>query len=52
MDNFKEKLTCSRIEDKDGTINRFGCQITLKGLMDGDSINVGIIDKPDDLISE
>lgn len=52
MDNFQEKLTCSRIEDKDGTINRFGCQITLKGLMDGDSINVGIIDKPDDLISE
>jgi hypothetical protein len=52
MDNFQEKLTCSRIEDKDGTIDRFGCQVTLKGLMDGNSINVGIIDKPYNLICE
>jgi len=52
MNNFQEKLTCPRIENKDRTIDRFSSQVTLKCLMDGNSINIGIIYKPNHLICE
>lgn len=38
--------------DKDGTVNRLGGQITLKRLVDSDTVDVGIIDKPNNLARE
>ena len=52
MDNFQEQLACSRVEDEDGAIDRLCCQIAFKGLVDRDSVDIGIIDKQLDLVAE
>lgn len=52
MNNFEEKLASSRIEDKDGSIDRFCGKISFKSFMDGDSVDVSIVNKPDNLICE
>ena len=52
MDNFQEKLASPRIEDKDCSIDWLGRQISLMCLMDGDPVDIGVINKPIDLITE
>jgi hypothetical protein len=52
VNNLQKQLTGTWIKDKDGSIDRFGGKISFKGLVNGDSINIGIIDKPNDLIRE
>lgn len=52
MDDFKEELSCSGIEDKDGTVDGFGSKISLVGLVDSYSVNVCIINKPYGLVRE
>jgi hypothetical protein len=52
MDNFQEQLASPRIEDKNSTINWFGCQVSLERFMDSHSIDVSVINKPNDLVSE
>ena len=52
MNNFQKQLACPWVEDEDSSIDRFGCQITLKSFMDSDSIDISIINKPDRLIGE
>lgn len=52
VDNFEEKLSSSGVEDEDGAVDGFCCEIALKCFVDGDSVDVGVIDKPNDLICE
>ena len=52
MDDFKEQLSCSRIENKDGSVDGFGCKISLVSLVDGYSVNIRIINKPNGLVRE
>ena len=52
MNDLQEQLSSSRIENENRTINRFGRQVTLERLVDGDSVHVGVIDEPDNLITE
>ena len=49
MDDLQEELASARIEDEDGAIDWLGRQISLKRLVDGHSVDVGIIPKPNDL---
>ena len=45
-------LTSSWIENKDGIIDWFGRQVTLEGFVNGNSIDIYVIHKPYDLITE
>ena len=52
MDDFEEELSCSRIENKDGAVDRLGGKISLVGLVDRYSVHIGIINKPYGLVGE
>lgn len=52
VDNFEEKLPGSWVEDEDGSVYGLGCQVTFKSFMDCDSVDIGVIDKPDCLVHE
>lgn len=52
MNDLKEEFTSTRIENEDSTINRLSCQVTFLGLVDGDTIDIGIIDEPNGLVGE
>ena len=52
MNDLEEKLSCSRVEDEDGTVDRLGGQVTLERLVNGDTINVGVVDEQLDLVAE
>lgn len=52
MDDLQEQLPCSGIEDKDGAVDGLGRQVSFEGLVDGDSVDVGVIHKPDHLVVE
>ncbi len=52
MDNLQEQLTRARIEDKDGSIDWLGCQVTLKRLVDSHTVGIGVVDEPNDLVAK
>ena len=52
MDDLKEELSCSRVEDEDGTVDGLGSEITLECLVDCDPVHIGVVYKPDDLVTE
>ena len=52
MDNLQEELTGPGIEDEDSTVDWFGGQVPLERLVDGDTIYVGVVHKPNDLVGE
>mmetsp|Transcript_18308 Transcript_18308/g.41869 ORF Transcript_18308/g.41869 Transcript_18308/m.41869 type:complete len:304 (+) Transcript_18308:1557-2468(+) len=52
VNNFEKELASSGIENENGTIDGFRGEISLEGFMDGDTVHVGVVDKPDDLITE
>ena len=52
MDDLQEELTSSGVEDKDGTVDGFCCQITLESLVNCNTVDVGVIHKPYDLVTE
>lgn len=52
VDDLEEELASPGVEDKDGPIDGLGGQVALKGLVDGDTVHVGVIHKPDDLVAE
>ena len=52
VNDLEEQLTRPGIEDEDGAIDRLGGQVTLKGFVDGHTVHVGVIHKPDDLVTE
>lgn len=52
VDDFKEELSCSRVEDKDGAVDGLGSKISLVGLVDRHSVDICVIDKPNGLVGE
>ena len=52
VNDLQEKLTSSRVENEDSTIDRFRGQIALESFMNGHTVNVGVVNKPNDLIGE
>ena len=52
VDNLEEQLSCPRVEDEDGSVDGFSCQITLECLVDCDPVHVGVVHEPDDLVRE
>lgn len=52
VNDLEEELTGSRVEDEDSSVDRLGGQVSLERLVDGDSIDIGVVDEPDDLIRE
>lgn len=52
VNNLQEQLSSSGVENKDGTVDGLGRQVTLERLVDGDSVHVGVVDEPDDLVGE
>lgn len=46
MNDLQEQLSSTRVEDKDGTVDRFCCQIAFEGLVDCHSIYVCVVDEP------
>lgn len=52
MNDLQEELTGTWIENEYGSIDGFGCEISLEGLMDGNSVDVGVINEPNDLLGE
>lgn len=47
VNNLDERLTRSRVEDEDGTIDRLGGQIALERLVNRDSVHLRVVDEPD-----
>eukprot|EP00964_Phaeocystis_antarctica_P078146 scaffold48598_cov65-Phaeocystis_antarctica.AAC.1 len=52
VDDLEEELAGARVEDEDGAVDGLGRQVALEGLVDGDAVDVGVIDEPDDLVGE
>lgn len=52
MNDLQEELPCAGVEDEDGTVDGLGGQVTLKRLVDGYTIHIRVIHKPDDLVAE
>ena len=52
VDDLQVKLTIFRVEDEDRTIYRLCGEISLIGLVNCDSIDVCVVDEPDNLIAE
>lgn len=52
MNNFQKQLSRPGIEYENRSINRFRRKIAFKCLVNCHPIDIGIIDEPDDLISE
>lgn len=50
--DLQEQLSSPWIEYKDGTIDGFCCKISLKCLMDSNTIDICVINKPNYLIAE
>lgn len=50
MDHFKKELAGLRVEDYDRPVYRLSCQVTLEGFMNGHSVDIGVVHKPNDLI--
>lgn len=46
MNNFKEKLSCARVEYEDGSIDGLRRQITFERLVDCHTVYVSIIYEP------
>ena len=52
MYNLQEQLACARVEYKYGTVDRLRCQVTLECFMNRNSIDIGVIDEPNNLVGE
>ena len=46
MNDLQEELTSARIENDNSSVDGFGRQISLKGLVDGDTVHIAVINKP------
>mmetsp|Transcript_67280 Transcript_67280/g.140139 ORF Transcript_67280/g.140139 Transcript_67280/m.140139 type:complete len:747 (+) Transcript_67280:1153-3393(+) len=52
VDDLEEELARARVEDEDGAVDRLRRQVPLERLVDRDAVDVGVVDKPDDLVGE
>lgn len=50
--NLQKQLASPRVENENGAIDGLCCEISLKCLVDSDTIHICVIYKPDDLIAE
>jgi len=52
MDDFEEKMSRLRVQNENSTVYWFSRQITLMGLVNRYSVNVGIVNEPNYLVTE
>ena len=52
VDDLEEELARARIEDEDGAVDGLGHQVAVKGLVNGHTVNVGVVHEPDRLVGE
>ena len=52
MDDFQIKLSVSRVEDKYCPIDRFRGKIPFESLVNGYSIDIRVVHKPDNLVGK
>jgi hypothetical protein len=52
MYHFQEQLPCSRVEDKYRAVDWFGREVALECFVDGHTVDIGVVDEPDDLVVE
>ena len=50
VDDLEEELSGARVEDEDPTVDRLRSQVAFKSLVNGDAVDVGVIDEPNDLV--
>mmetsp|Transcript_24497 Transcript_24497/g.79136 ORF Transcript_24497/g.79136 Transcript_24497/m.79136 type:complete len:322 (-) Transcript_24497:5563-6528(-) len=50
VDDLQEELARPRIENEDAPVNGLRRQVTFEGFVDGDPIDVRVVDEPDDLV--
>lgn len=46
VNDLDERLSSSRIEDKDSSVDRLSRQISFESLVDGDTVNLSIVHEP------
>ena len=49
VDDFEEELPGAWVEDENGAVDGLGGEVALEGLVDGDTVHVGVIHEPDHL---
>ena len=52
MNDLQKQLSSTWIENKNCTVDGFGRKIAFKGLVDGHTVDIGIINKPYDLVGK
>mmetsp|Transcript_12946 Transcript_12946/g.36299 ORF Transcript_12946/g.36299 Transcript_12946/m.36299 type:complete len:360 (+) Transcript_12946:1817-2896(+) len=52
MNDLQEQLPGPGVEDEDGTVDRLGREVTFKGLVYRDAVNVRVIHKPNELVGK
>jgi hypothetical protein len=52
MDDLEEELSGSGVEDEDGSVDGFCGEVSFEGFVDGNPIDVCVVDKPYDLVGE
>lgn len=52
MNDLQEQLTRTGVENENGTVDGLRHQIAFEGLVCSDTIDIGIVDKPNDLVRE
>jgi len=50
VNDFQEQLTSARIENENGPIDRLPRQISFESFVDGDTVDVGVVGEPNELI--
>merc|ERR1719223_1650567 len=52
VNDLEEELSSTRIENEDRAVDWLRRQVTLEGLVNRDSVDIGVIHEPDDLVGE
>jgi len=52
VDDFQKQLTCSWVENEDGAVDGLGGEVSFVSLVDCDTVDVCVVDKPNDLVRE
>jgi len=52
MDDLQVELSVTGVEDENGSVDGFGGQVAFEGLVDGHSVDIGVVHEPNDLVGE
>ena len=52
VDDLEEQLARAGVEDEDCAVNRFGGEVALVCLVDGDSVYIRVVNEPDNLVGK